>query len=76
MLFHSSGALHYGAVALLGAFAFAFAIATYGVAVPSGLFVPAILIGASPSTPYHTSPHCAYAASPDCAVLCCAMRLA
>ena len=42
VLFHASFRLHYGAVALLGVFAFAFALVTYGIAVPSGLFVPGI----------------------------------
>ena len=42
VLFHSSAVLPSGAIVLLGLFAFIFAAATYGIAVPSGLFVPGI----------------------------------
>lgn len=45
--FHDDGYFSYPALVLYGCLYFVFAVVTYGIAVPSGLFVPCILTGAA-----------------------------
>ena len=47
MLFHSVEDLSVGSLAIFSLFYFFLACATYGIAVPSGLFVPSLLLGAA-----------------------------
>jgi H+/Cl- antiporter ClcA len=47
MLFHSDQDFSVGSLAVFSAFYFMLACVTYGIAVPSGLFVPSLLLGAA-----------------------------
>ena len=47
MLFHSEGDFSDGSLLYFGAIYFFLACITYGIAVPSGLFIPSLLAGAA-----------------------------
>lgn len=47
MLFHSDQDFSFGSLAVFSVFYFMLACVTYGIAVPSGLFVPSLLLGAA-----------------------------